>query len=213
MGAGPQKGNYIVVFQPSIFRCKLAVSYILMVYFPEKEKNPLENRRRADRSRGSQAPPLASVASLPPYQPPGGMAVSCGNSAQALAIKNFPPGFTNMDTQNDAIFERRYMLKKPSCLVSMLDFGGGGLSCGISSRGTMLLGKWWCPFPYEPCCWLSEWILLTFLLRIRSLTTPPEDVRAVPLWPLPLHSPGAVGKAEIWSRWTSWWLNQPSWKY
>ena len=35
MGAGPQKGNYIV-FQPSIFRCKLAV--IGRVYFPEKEK-------------------------------------------------------------------------------------------------------------------------------------------------------------------------------
>ncbi len=29
-----------------------------------------------------------------------------------------------MDTQNDAMFERRYIFKKPSFLVSILDFGG-----------------------------------------------------------------------------------------
>ena len=75
MSAGPQKGNYIVVFQPSIFRCKLAVRYILRVYFPEKEKKSLrESTTGVEGQRGSQAPPLASVASLPLYQPPGGMA-------------------------------------------------------------------------------------------------------------------------------------------
>ena len=35
------------------------------------------------------------------------------------------PPKTNMDTQNDAIFERRYILKKPSFLLSMLDFWRG----------------------------------------------------------------------------------------
>ena len=164
--------------------------------------------------RGSQAPPLASVASLPPYQPPGGMVVSCGNSAQALAIKNYPPGFTNMDTQNDAIFERRYMLKT-IMLGIYLRFRGWWSVMRNIVEGYHVVGKVVLPFSRWTmllAVWMNTIILLTFLFRIRSLTTPPEDVREVPLWPLPLHSPGAVGKAEIWSRWTSWWLNQPSWK-
>ena len=65
------------------------------------------------------------------------------------------PPKLRMDTQNDAIFERRYNLKAPSFLVSMLDFGGvvrekywnwyiyqGGVGISISTMAEKFSTPW-----------------------------------------------------------------------